>query len=107
MLLQLSIPFNYIGYTYQELRQAYVDMKYITNVLGTVRSSVNKDETKPSFEEVAPRTGPSLLEFRNVSCRYSLSEDEPLLKQVSFVVKPGQNVAIVGPSGSGTLYYLP
>ena len=39
-LLQLSIPFNFIGYTYQELRQSYVDMQFMKTVLTTSRSSV-------------------------------------------------------------------
>ena len=30
MLLQLAIPFNFIGYTYQELCQSIVDMSYMT-----------------------------------------------------------------------------
>jgi ABC-type transport system involved in Fe-S cluster assembly fused permease/ATPase subunit len=56
MLLQLSVPFNYIGYTYQEIRQAYVDMKYITNVIVNVQSSilVNKtdEQQMPSLDDV-------------------------------------------------------
>ena len=40
------------------------------------------------------------LELRNVSFGYK-STAEPLLKDFSLVVEPGQRVAIVGPSGSG------
>src|SRR5690606_30706999 len=37
--------------------------------------------------------------FRNVVFGYS--PDRPVLKDVSFVVKPGETVALVGPTGSG------
>jgi ABC-type transport system involved in Fe-S cluster assembly fused permease/ATPase subunit len=40
MLLQLSIPFNFMGFTYQELRQSFVDMGYIRNVLMSVSPTV-------------------------------------------------------------------
>ena len=38
------------------------------------------------------------LEFRNVSFRY---ETDPVLKNISFTLKKGQTVALVGPSGGG------
>lgn len=38
------------------------------------------------------------VEFKNVSFRY---EDETVLKNISFEAKPGQTVAILGPTGSG------
>lgn len=39
------------------------------------------------------------VEFRSVTFRYA--EDDPVLDQISFKVKPGQTVAIVGQTGSG------
>lgn len=41
------------------------------------------------------------LEFRNVSFSYSSRPDIQVLKNLSFVVEPGQRVALVGPSGAG------
>ena len=100
MLLQLSVPFNFIGYTYQELRQAFVDMSYMRNVLVNTKATVNDDHKDVNFDLISPRSGPSLVEFRNVSFSYGVKSDE-LLKEMNLVIKPGQNVAIVGPSGSG------
>ena len=74
MLLQLSIPFNFIGYTYQELRQSFVDMAYMRNVLTSETSSILTDSSAPSIETLAPRNGPSRLEFRNVTFRYGPKE---------------------------------
>ncbi|SHH45901.1 ATP-binding cassette, subfamily B [Clostridium grantii DSM 8605] len=38
------------------------------------------------------------LEYRNVSFKYGR---EPILENISFSVKPGQTIAIIGPTGSG------
>jgi ATP-binding cassette, subfamily B, multidrug efflux pump len=39
------------------------------------------------------------IEFRNVTFGYK--KDQPILTNVSFTVKPGETVALVGPTGSG------
>ncbi len=39
------------------------------------------------------------IEFRNVTFGYK--KDQPILHRVSFTVKPGETVALVGPTGSG------
>jgi ABC-type multidrug transport system fused ATPase/permease subunit len=39
------------------------------------------------------------IEFKNVS--FSYSEGEPVLQDISFHIRPGERVAIVGPSGVG------
>ena len=41
------------------------------------------------------------ISFNNVSFAYKGYEDKPILHNVSFDMKPGQVVAIVGPTGSG------
>ena len=46
-----------------------------------------------------PETGIS-LEFKNVSFTYPDTE-QTVLKHVSFVIRPGQHTAIIGPNGSG------
>ena len=55
------------------------------------------------YEPVSPVTLPSRIrgkiEFRSVSFDYEIGN--PILQDVSFVVMPGEKLAIVGPTGSG------
>lgn len=45
---------------------------------------------------------PPLIEFRNVSFRYPGNETNPyVLENLSFTIKPGEKIAIVGVNGSG------
>ena len=87
----------------------------MTNILVNKQPAILPDGTTnlPSIEDVAPRTGPSKVEFKNVSFKYDTDpitatigyDDEDdggvMLKNVSFTIEPGQSVAIVGRSGSG------
>ncbi len=41
----------------------------------------------------------SELEFKDVS--FSYMPDEPVLKNISFTIQPGESVAVVGPTGAG------
>ncbi|HKQ30107.1 MAG TPA: lipid A export permease/ATP-binding protein MsbA [Burkholderiales bacterium] len=56
---------------------------------------VEPDDATRTLERVRGR-----IEYRNVSHRYATAENEAL-RDVSFVIEPGQTVALVGSSGSG------
>ncbi|KAJ8286156.1 hypothetical protein GJAV_G00035160 [Gymnothorax javanicus] len=49
----------------------------------------------------APDTCEGLVEFRNVTFAYPTRPDTDVLKDVSFSLRPGKVMALVGPSGSG------
>ena len=47
-----------------------------------------------------PITFQGHIEFRNVTFAFPNRKNEKVLENVSFIVHPGEQVAIVGPSGS-------
>uniref|UniRef100_A0A8C9WDM2 ABC-type oligopeptide transporter ABCB9 n=1 Tax=Scleropages formosus TaxID=113540 RepID=A0A8C9WDM2_SCLFO len=49
----------------------------------------------------APDTCKGLVEFKNVTFAYPTHPEKPILKDISFMVRPGEVTALVGPSGSG------
>ena len=58
-------------------------------------------ESEPADPADAPaaRKGDGVIEFRNV--KFSYTPDQDLIEDLSFTVRPGQTVAIVGPTGAG------
>ena len=94
-LIQLYQPLNFIGFVYREIKQGLVDMEYMFRLLGT--DAEIKD--KPGAVALAETHEPAEVVFDNVVFGYR--EDRTILHGLSFTVKPGQSVAIVGPTGAG------
>jgi ATP-binding cassette, subfamily B, heavy metal transporter len=93
MLMQLSIPLNFIGFIYREVRQGLTDIEQMFDLLDVEQEVMDKPDAKPlTIDHGAVR-------FDNVQFAYD--PKRPILKGVSFEVPAGKTVAIVGPSGAG------
>ena len=79
-----------------ELSQAAGAAERLTELLDE-RPSI----AAPANPEALPAPATGSLEFRDVSFRYPTRPGVSALNGLSFAVKPGETVAIVGPSGAG------
>ncbi|GJD46427.1 ATM1-type heavy metal exporter [Methylobacterium cerastii] len=93
MLVQLSMPLNFMGMIYREIKQALIDIDDMFRILH--RNPEIAD--RPNAPALVP--GPAEVRFEDVHFAYN--PDRPILRGVSFAVPSGKTVAIVGPSGAG------
>ncbi|RYO73927.1 hypothetical protein DL766_005886 [Monosporascus sp. MC13-8B] len=94
LVFQLSVPLNFLGSVYRELRQSLLDMETLFN-LQKVNVSI-KDA--PNAKALHLAKGGE-IKFENVSFGYN--RERPILRNLSLTIPAGKKVAIVGPSGCG------
>ena len=92
----------YLGYVFgpaQFLATANLQLQKALAALERVSAlfDIVPEENMDTGKTVERLTGE--IEFKNVS--FSYDDREPVLKDVSFRIRPGERVAIVGPSGVG------
>lgn len=93
LLLQLFMPLGSLGIVYRQIKHNFIDMNNMFNLLDK-RPLVTSAKDAPvlKFNE-------GKIEFKDISFAYP--GKNPVLKNISFDINPGQKVAIVGSSGSG------
>ncbi len=93
LLMQLSIPLNFIGFIYREIRQGLTDIEQMFDLLDEKQEVTDKPDAK------ALQITTGAISFKDVHFAYD--PERQILKGVSFDVPAGKTVAIVGPSGAG------
>ena len=93
LLLQLSIPLNFIGFLYREIRQGLTDLEAMFQLLGQPAEITDRPGAAPLAVEGGT------VRFEDVTFHYDT--DRPILRGIAFEVPAGRTVAIVGPSGAG------
>ncbi len=94
-------PIKKLGSINNQLKKGIASLDRIEEILHAPIVVEEKPDAIPLNEPAEGR-----LHFENVSFRYGVDTDQPVLKAIDCVLEPGKAYALVGPSGAGKSTFI-
>ncbi|MDB5452480.1 MAG: metal transporter permease [Caulobacteraceae bacterium] len=97
ILLNLYMPLNFLGFTYREIRQSFIDMEKMLE-LRAQQPDIADGPDSIDLPPARDRRGGKIV-FADVGFQHGARSSG--LEAIDFVAEPGTTTALVGPSGAG------
>ncbi|HCS29629.1 MAG TPA: metal ABC transporter permease [Spongiibacteraceae bacterium] len=92
-MMQIFMPLNFLGFVYREMKGSMANIEAMFSLLDQVPAIRDNTDAKT----LAVRAG----EIRFEQVQFAYDPERPILRGLSFTVRPRQKLAIVGSSGAG------
>ncbi|WP_019027399.1 ABCB family ABC transporter ATP-binding protein/permease [Colwellia piezophila] len=104
-MMQLFMPLNFLGFIYREIKGSLANIENLFGLLAKapkvqdVPNAAILDLAEPGAHANSHTKNQASITFNNITFAYN--KKRPIIKGISFQIKAGEKVAVVGQSGSG------
>ena len=104
-MMQLFMPLNFLGFVYREIKGSLANIENLFGLLAKkakVQDVPDATELRlagPGVHTNSQANNQASIDFNNITFAYN--KKRPIIKGISFSIKAGEKVAVVGQSGSG------